>query len=85
MLAILGTLFVLIFAFSFFSIVAGIWRTRSMANKIFTLAEQELERKLRDSPAAASAASASQSACSHCGNRITATDAKCPSCGAGLS
>lgn len=88
MITIFGALFVLIFAvsvISFIAIVAGFWRARGMANKVFTLAEQELERKLREGPATISAASPKLGACSHCGTRFTAAVAKCLSFGAGLS
>lgn len=84
MMTIFGTLFVALFAVTFFSVIAGFWRVRGMANKIFTLAEQEMERKLREGPATTEAA-ADPAVCSHCGSRVTTSVAQCPNCGAGLS
>lgn len=88
MISIVSTLFlvvfVLVFLGTFFSIISGFWRMRGMANKVFTLAEQEMDRKLREGPTMASEATPDPAVCSHCGNRVTAKLSQCPSCGAGL-
>ena len=85
MISIVGVLFlvvfVLVFLGTFFSMVSGFWRMRGMANKVFTLAEQEMDRKLRAGPATATPDS---TVCAHCGSRMTAAVAQCPNCGAGL-
>lgn len=88
MFGLFAIVFVAIFAVAFFSTISGFWRMRGMTNKIFTMAEQELERQLRDGPAKSSAkaeAARDSSVCSHCGSRVTAGVAQCPNCGAGLS
>lgn len=87
MMILFGTLFAVLFAMTFFSMFAGFWRMRGMANKVFTLAEQELERKLREGPttsAATTEAAADPAVCSHCGSRVTVSVTQCPNCGAGL-
>ena len=88
MISIVGVLFlvvfVLVFLGTFFSIVSGFWRMRGMANKVFTLAEQEMDRKLREGPETGSEATPDPAACLHCGSRVTAKVSQCPSCGAGL-
>ena len=88
MISIVGVLFLIVFLLvffgSFFTIFAGFWRMRGMANKVFTLAEQEMERKLREGPANATEASPDPEVCLHCGSRVTAKIAQCPNCGAGL-
>lgn len=77
--------FILIFAVVFFSIIAGFWRMRGMANKVFTLAEREMERKLREGSANAEPQVVDPAVCSHCGSRVTEKIAQCPNCGAGLA
>jgi DNA-directed RNA polymerase subunit RPC12/RpoP len=54
------------------------------ANNDFTLAEQELERKLRESPAKTAETASDSLVCSHCGSRVTAKVSQYPSCVAGL-
>ena len=82
---ILFVLFVVIFVMAFFTIIAGFWRMRGMANKVFSLAEQEMERKLREGSATDAESPREPAVCSHCGGRVTAQVSQCPSCGAGLS
>ncbi|MBM3969858.1 MAG: hypothetical protein FJ302_08355 [Planctomycetes bacterium] len=56
-ISIFGVLFKVLFVGVFFTVISGFWRMRGMANKFFTLAEQEMERKLREGlskPASAS-------------------------------
>lgn len=88
MISIVGVLFmvvfVLVFLGTFFSIISRFWRMRGMANKVFTLAEQEMDRKLREGPAMASEATPDPAVCLHCGSRVTANVSQCPNCGAGL-
>lgn len=55
-----------------------------MTNKIFTLAERELDRKLQADPASSSDVEPAPTVCSHCGSRVTAQVAQCPNCGAGI-
>lgn len=80
-------IFVVVFGMTFVPAIFGFWRMRGMTNKIFSLAERELERKLQEgssaTPVASEAGSGSMS-CSHCGCRVVADVAQCPSCGAGL-
>jgi hypothetical protein len=57
---------------------------RGMTNKIFTLAERELDRKLQADPASSSDVEPAPTVCSHCGSRVTAQVAQCPNCGAGI-
>ena len=89
MMPILGVLFLVVFVVVFITILSGFWRMRGMANKVFTLAEQEMERKLREGVSSASAtivteAAADPEVCSHCGSRVPTKVAQCPNCGAGL-
>lgn len=88
MISIVGVLFlvvfVLVFFGVFFTIFTGFWRMRGMANKVFTLAEQEMDRKLREGPANGTEATPDPAICSHCGSRVTAQVAQCPNCSAGL-
>ncbi len=80
---VFGILFVVIFAVVFISMIAGLLRMRGMANKVFTLAEQEMDRKLQEG-SATPAAAVDPAVCSHCGGRVTANVAQYPSCGAGV-
>ena len=87
MISIFGVVFLVLFVVVFFTIISGFWRMRGMANKVFTLAEQEMERKLREgqsNPTAASIATSDPGVCSHCGSRLTANAVECRNCGAGL-
>ena len=91
MISIFGVLFVVaflgIFLIALITILSGFWKMRGMTNKVFTLAEQEMERKLREgptTPAAANEATLDRTVCSHCGTRVTAKVTQCPSCGAGV-
>lgn len=80
-------IFVVVFGMTFVSAIFGFWRMRGMTNKIFSLAERELERKLQEDPFATpvtSVAGPGSMSCSHCGSRVVADVAQCPSCGAGL-
>ena len=86
---LLIVVFLGVFASVFGSVFLGFWRMRGMSHKILTLAEQELERKLRDGvsmPTSATTHVANDpTVCMHCGSRVTAKVAQCPNCGAGLS
>ncbi|MBC7818452.1 MAG: hypothetical protein IAG10_16320 [Planctomycetaceae bacterium] len=84
MIPIFGVLFMIVFVVTFFTIISGFWRMRGMANKVFTLAEQEMERKLREASATSTVTALDPAVCSHCGSRVTAKVSQCPSCGAGL-
>lgn len=84
MISIFSLLFLMVFVVAFFTVISGFWRTRGMANKVFSLAEQEIERKLRDASATSTDAASDLTVCSHCGSRVTAQIVQCPSCGAGL-
>lgn len=81
-------IFVVVFGMTFVSAIFGFWRMRGVTNKIFSLAERELERKLRegssDSPVVSESAGSGSMSCSHCGSRVVADVTQCPSCGAGL-
>ena len=87
MISIFVVVFLVMFVVVFFTIISGFWRVRGMANKVFTLAEQEMERKLREglsNPTAATQAAPDPGLCSHCGSRLTANAVECRNCGAGL-
>ena len=87
MISIFVVVFLVMFVVVFFTIISGFWRMRGMANKVFTLAEQEMERKLREglsNPNAATKATPDLGLCSHCGSRLTANTVECRNCGAGL-
>lgn len=88
MISIFGVLFmivfVLVFLGVFLTIITQFWRMRGMANKVFTLAEQEMDRKLRAGSAKGTEAIPDPAVCSHCGSRVTTQVAQCPNCGAGL-
>ncbi len=67
MISIFGLLFmvmfVLVFLGVFLTIITQFWRMRGMANKVFTLAEQEMDRKLREGSAKGTEAAQ----CPNCG------------------
>ncbi len=87
MISMIGVVFLVMFVAVFFTIISGFWRMRGMANKVFTLTEQEMERKLRErlsNPTVASNATSDPGVCSHCGSRLTANAVECRNCGAGL-
>ncbi len=84
MISIVGVLFVIVFLGAFFWSMAMFWHVRGMTSKVFTLAEQEMDRKLREGPALASEATPNPAVCLHCGGRVTAKVSQCPNCGAGL-
>ena len=91
MISIFGVIFVVAFFGIFFivliAIFSGFWKMRGMANKVLTLAEQEVGRKLREGSttlAAPNEATLDRTVCSHCGTRVTTSAAQCPSCGAGV-
>jgi len=88
MISIFGVLFVVVFVVAFFAILSGFWRMRGMAHKVFTMAEQEMERKLREGSSnptvAAEVTPPETGVCSHCGSRLTANAVECRNCGAGL-
>ena len=87
MISIFVVAFLVMFVVVFFTIISGFWRMRGMANKVFTLAEKEMERKLREglsNPSAATKATHDPGMCSHCGSRLTANAVECRNCGAGL-
>ena len=73
-----------VFAAVFGSALLSFFRIRGMANKVFTLAEQEMERKLREGVAKSADTAPDATVCLHCGSRVTAKVSQCPSCGAGL-
>ncbi len=86
-ISIFGVVFAVLFVVVFFTILSSSWKMRGMANKVFTLAEQEMERNLREglsNPTAASDATSDSGVCSHCGSRLTANAVECRNCGAGL-
>ncbi len=87
MISIIGVVFLVMFVVVFFTIISGFWRMRGMANKVFTLAEQEMERKLREglsNPTVGTKATSDPGVCSHCGSRLTANAVECRNCGASL-
>ena len=87
MISIFGVVFLVLFVVVFFTIISGFWRMRGMTNKVFTLAQQEMERKLREglsNPTATTNATPNPGVCSHCGSRLTANAVECRNCGAGL-
>lgn len=84
MFEVLFGIFILVFIATFFSAITGFWRVRGMTNKIFTLAERELDRKLQEGPANPSRTEPETAICSHCGSRLTAQVDQCPNCGAGI-
>lgn len=87
MISIFGVVFLIMFFGVFFTVISGFWRMRGMANKVFTLAEQEMERKLREGPSnptVATKETPDPGNCSHCGSRLTANAVECRNCGAGL-
>lgn len=85
MIEIFGAVFLIVFVMAFITIVSGFWKMRGMTNTIFTLAEQEMKRKLGDRAAVSSGEENSVAGvCSHCGNRVADTSTQCPNCGAGL-
>ena len=71
-------LFVLVFLASFATIIGAGWRTSRMVNKVFSLAEQQIDVKLKES---AASAQPQQSRCEHCGSNVPA-GIPCPNCGA---
>ena len=91
MISAVGVLLIAVFLGVFATVVGsmllGFWRMRGMTNKIFSLAEQELERKLRDgasTPSDVVDTASDPGTCSHCGRLVAAKVAQCPNCGAGL-
>jgi hypothetical protein len=84
MFEVLFGIFILVFLTTFVSALTGFWRVRGMTNKIFTLAERELDRKLQEGPTGSSRSEPEATTCSHCGSRLTAQVDQCPNCGAGL-
>ena len=85
MFSLVAVLFVVVFLVVFVSIVISGWRMSRMVNKVFTLAEREMDRKVNE-PAAADAAAAQTrlSRCAHCGSNVPAGE-PCPNCGAATS
>lgn len=87
MSSIFEVVFLVLFVVVYFTMISGFLRMRGMANKVFTLAEQEMERKLREglsNPIAATKAVPDPGVCSHCGSRLMANAVECRNCGAGL-
>ena len=87
MISIFEVVFLVMFVAVFFTIISGFWRMRGMANKVFSLAEEEMERKLREGPSnptAATNATPDSGLCSHCGSRLTANAVECRNCGGSL-
>ena len=83
-IVVIAILFVVIFVVVLISMIAGFLRMRGVANKVFTLAEQEMARKLQAGPTTPTAAAADPAVCSHCGGRVPTNVAQCPNCGAGV-
>ena len=85
MFPLFTVLFVVVFLVVFVSILTSGWRMSRMVNKVFSLAEREMDRKLND-PSAEDAAAAQPllSRCAHCGSNVSA-GAPCPNCGAATS
>lgn len=76
---------ILVFGFMFASTVMAGFRTTRMVNKVFSLAEQEIDRKLHEATTSqAKTAQSDLDRCEHCGRKVTATESQCPNCGAGL-
>ena len=84
LIAVVAILFVVIFAVVLISMIAGFLRMRGVANKVFTLAEKEMDRKLQAGSAMPTAAAADPAVCLHCGGRVPTNVAQCPNCGAGV-
>ncbi len=85
MFSIIGFGVVLVFLFVAFSIVSAMtasWRISRMANKMFSLAEREMDRKINEASTIESEVVSSRSAkCQHCGSAVAA-GIQCPNCGA---
>ena len=81
---VFGVLFVLIFSVVLISMIAGFLRMRGVANKVFTLAELEMDRKLQAGSATPTATADDPAVCLHCGGRVPASVAQCPNCGVGV-
>ncbi len=79
----------LILFFGFVAIVFGRivwsgWQTSRMVNKMFTLAEREIDRKMQERDAIPTTARrVDKTQCAHCGSSV-ASEAQCPNCGASL-
>lgn len=75
---------IMMIGFMFVSTVVAGFRTRSMVNKVFSLAEQEIDRKLHETVQSASASQPELNCCEHCGGKVATIETQCPNCGAGL-
>ena len=88
MFPLITVLFVVVFLVVFVSILTSGWRMSRMVNKVFSLAEREMDRKLKEPSAAAAADTAAAqprlSRCAHCGGNVPA-GGPCPNCGAATS
>lgn len=85
MITIFGSLIVGVFLLTLISMASGFWRMRGMTNKVFTLVEQEMERKVRENTLKSAGVPPDPTVCSHCGGRVATELQQCPNCGAGLS
>lgn len=82
MFELLGVLFGIVFLGMFLSILLSGWRVSRMVNKVFTLAEREMDRKLSDPSSQSPETNAAPAECSHCGRRVPTQAGQCPNCGA---
>ncbi len=76
--------FFLVFGFVFVSTILAGFRTTRMVNKVFSLAEQEIDRKLHETTSVTSTSQLELNRCEHCGGKVAAVETQCPNCGAGL-
>lgn len=75
----------LLIGFVFISTVISGFRTSRMVNKVFLLAEQEIDRKLHGAANfAGNSGQTGANRCERCGRKVTAASAQCSSCGAEL-
>ena len=82
MMSLVFVLFVVVFLVVFVSILTSGWRMSRMASKVFSLAEREMDRKLKEASAAdAASAQPLPNRCAHCGSNVPAGE-QCPNCGA---
>ena len=84
MFSIIGVVFLMVFLMVLVNILRSCFQTTHMVNKVFSLAERELDRKLQEtSNAEPPAAQPHPVQCHHCGSKVSA-GAQCPNCGANL-
>jgi rubrerythrin len=84
MFSIIGVVLMVVFLMVVVNIVRSGFQTTRMVNKVFSLAEREIDRKLQETSNAEPRAAQPQLVqCSHCGSQVSA-GAQCPNCGANL-